>query len=192
MAYCNSALIGGRVFDASQCEFELTPYRADELLRELRAEYFPELRAPIAVMYARIPNLARIFVQGWGSGEPHVIQMSSLLNQPGTPIEVVRHILIHELLHLVVGPGECGGRQVKHTSTFWERERELSPDADLVVSWLFMNFGRQLVFNERQERIDVRKDAYKSYPVLDPKAFAAFRAEQVSASGRQRVLALGF
>ena len=105
-----------------------------------------------------------------------MISLHSLFNHPDTPELVVRHILIHELLHIEIPPrelreGELDPRvsrkkrskpqeklgPISHPAEFWVRERALSPMRLVALKWIFEAFGGRLKYREREEGIWVRR-----------------------------------
>lgn len=157
----------------SQGELELVRFDTTELLREIQRTLFPHLSSNVTCLYGRIPTLGALHRVG---EDRHVISLHSLFNHPDTPQVVVRHILIHELLHIEIPPralreGELDPRisrkkgsepleplgPIAHPSEFWMRERELSPDRLVAMKWIFEAFGGRLKYREREEGIWVRK-----------------------------------
>ena len=157
----------------SQGELELVRFDTTELLREIQRTLFPNISSHVTCHYGRIPTLG--FVQRQGENR-HVISLHSLFNHPDTPELVVRHILIHELLHIEIPPrelreGELDPRvsrkkrgeshekmgPISHPAEFWVRERALSPMRLVALKWIFEAFGGRLKYREREEGIWVRR-----------------------------------
>jgi hypothetical protein len=59
---------------------------------------------------------------------PSLICLHEMLNSPDVPHQVFRHILIHELIHLIVAAREIDGKMTSHLLEFWELEKDFSPD----------------------------------------------------------------
>lgn len=84
-----------------QFEFEQPPFKTSELLTEVRASLFPHLKVDVAVGYSRFDTVAHIQKE---SEQSWLININAVLNHRDTPIEVIRYILTHELLHIEVRP----------------------------------------------------------------------------------------
>ncbi len=157
----------------SQGELELVRFDTTELLREIERTLFPKLSSDVSCHYGHIPNLGCVHKV---SENRYVIVLHSLFNHPDTPEVVVRHLLIHELLHIEIPPrelreGELDPRvsrkkgaepqeplgPIVHPAEFWVRERALSPERLLAMKWIFEAFGGRLKYREREEGIWVRK-----------------------------------
>jgi len=63
------------------------------------------------------------------------IMISSSLDQPQTPSQVLDYVMYHELLHISVGVKRTEQRRCVHTPEFKERERAFS-DIDLAKAYL--------------------------------------------------------
>jgi hypothetical protein len=157
----------------SQGELELVRFDTNGLLREIQRNLFPKTTSQVICHYGHIPTLG--FVQRVGENR-HVISLHSMLNHPETPELVIRHLLIHELLHIEVPPRELRegevdprisrkkGREegealgpILHPAEFWIRERELSPDRIVAMRWVFEAFWGLLQYRTREEEMWVRK-----------------------------------
>lgn len=115
----------------------------------------------IRTCYWKAPALASIQLN-WEEGP--LIQISTLLNEPDTPYEVMEHIIIHELLHIEVPPREIDGKHVSHPPEFWERERALSPQAGKAMEWIFLRFFSDLKIDRKNECLFVKR--YRKAPTL--------------------------
>jgi hypothetical protein len=109
----------------SQGELELVRFDTTEVLREIQRTLFPNISSHVTCHYGRIPTLG--FVQQRGENR-HVISLHSLFNHPDTPELVVRHILIHELLHIEIPP-----RELREGS--WTRECREKSEVNHRRSW---------------------------------------------------------
>ena len=157
----------------SQGELELVRFNTTEILRELQRTIFPKLSCHVTCHYGRIPTLGCVNRVGV---DRYVISVHSLFNHLDTPELVIRHILIHELLHIEIPPrplrdGEVDPRisrkrgevpqepldPIHHPAEFWVRERELSPDRIVAMRWIFEAFGGRLIYRAKEEGIWVRK-----------------------------------
>jgi len=67
------------------------------------------------------------------------IVLHPLLNHPDTPLEVIRFILIHELIHIVIPSVEIEGRQLDHPDSFWALEKQLVPERALYWAWMYIH-----------------------------------------------------
>ena len=157
----------------SQGELELVRFDTNDLLLEIQRSLFPTVTSHVTCHYGRIPTLG--FVQQVAENR-HVISLHSLFNHPETPELVVRHLLIHELLHLEMPARELREGEVDprlsrrrgdapqeplgpivHPAEFWVRERALSPDRSVAMKWIFEAFGARLMYRGKEEEIRVRK-----------------------------------
>ncbi len=84
------------------------------------------------------------------------IVIHSLLNHEDTPMEVIEHILIHELIHLRVGSRMIDGKKVRHPPEFWTMERQVSPNAEMAMAWVFRAFPSVLRHDKEEEKIWVK------------------------------------
>ena len=108
-----------------------TPFSFAGVLDETRAAWFPGLDGEIETRVAALSSLASVWYHRMGF-QRHIVVFHPVLNRPDTPIEVVRFIAKHELVHLHL-PG--GG----HSPGFWEKELEVGPERFAVWSWLHQN-----------------------------------------------------
>ncbi len=89
---------------------------------------------------------------------PPRIYLHSIFNVPWLPIQVMRHVLIHEHLHLVVPRREVEpGIWMSHPPEFWEQERTLVPYADIVWRWVNAEWGRYILHDDDSECVRVRR-----------------------------------
>jgi hypothetical protein len=157
----------------SQGELELVRFDTNGLLREIQRTLFPKITSQVTCHYGHIPTLS--FVERVGENR-YAISLHSMFNHPETPELVIRHMLIHELLHLEVPAralreGEVDPRisrkkgqepqeslgPIAHPAEFWVRERELSPDRIVAMRWIFEAFWGRLEYRAREEQFRVRK-----------------------------------
>lgn len=157
----------------SHGELELVRFDTNGLAREIQCSLFPMVSSHVTCRYGLIPTLG--FVERVGENR-HAISLHSMFNHPDTPELVVRHILIHELLHLEVPPRALREEEldpriskkrrqeaqetlgpIVHPAEFWVRERELSPDRIVAMRWIFEAFRGRLLYQGRSEEIRVRK-----------------------------------
>ena len=75
-----------------------------------------------------------------------------LLNDSRTPIQVCRHIIVHELIHMIIPPRTIDGKLINHPEEFWECEKRISPERNESWRWLNCNFSsciKSIVKSER-------------------------------------------
>jgi hypothetical protein len=87
-----------------------------------------------------------------------LICLHEILNSPDVPEQVFRHILIHELIHLVVAPREVDGKLTAHPPEFWQLESDLSPNRHGTWEWLWVQFSSCLMIDRKNECIKVKRD----------------------------------
>ncbi len=157
----------------SQGELELVRFDTTALLREIQRTLFPKISSHVTCQYGRIPTLGCVHQVG---DNRHVISIHSMFNHPATPEVVVRHLLIHELLHIEIPArelreGELDPRisrkrasepqdplgPINHPAEFWIRERVLSPDRRVAMRWIFEAFRGRLKYSVKDEGLFVRK-----------------------------------
>lgn len=90
------------------------------------------------------------------SGVQPKIVLHPLLNHPDTPLEVVRFILVHELIHIVVPSIKKGDDIIIHSEDFWRMEKELVPERDLYWGWMYFHFCGYV--KHGNEKIKVKKN----------------------------------
>jgi hypothetical protein len=104
----------------------------------VRARTFPDLGREVRVTFAR--SHAPLACISLGS-RLTLITLNRALDGPDTPVEVMAHILTHELIHLEVPRQRIDGRWTTHPPAFWARQAELSPEAPRSEDWIFDNIG---------------------------------------------------
>ena len=113
-----------------------------------------EHRLPKPIVWFRDRNtLASIYV----SELPPLIEIHEILNISALPVWVFDHILLHEFTHLLVPPREVDGKLKFHPPEFWELERCVSPEGNQATEWLFSSFHAELVRDQEEECIRVKR-----------------------------------
>jgi hypothetical protein len=96
----------------------------------------PDFEPNVVIVESR--TLASI----WAEASPPVIELHPLFNVEWLPIEVLKHVLIHEHIHKRIKPREVEpGKMVDHPPEFWELERELSPLRNAAWLWMYAEWG---------------------------------------------------
>lgn len=85
---------------------------------------------------------------GFMGPERHLIVFHPVLNHPQTPVEVVRFIAKHELIHLVYPPAWIDFSLEMHSPAFWAMEAAVGPERFAVWSWIHQNL-RSCAHNTR-------------------------------------------
>ena len=111
----------------------LTPYAFSDVVDEVRSVFFPEIERRVEVRIAAEGPLAFICYHFYGWDE-HMVAFHPILNDPRTPVEVVRFLAKHELTHIVrPGPG--------HPREFWEHEYAIAPERFAAWHWIRENLS---------------------------------------------------
>ena len=131
----------------------------DNLVDEVKSEYFPDLQCDIEIHFMWHDTLA--FIAHLKDRNKAQIVIHIVLNHTNTPPEVFRFIIKHELLHLVIPAREIKGKIKQHPPEFWRREEEISPESELVWNWLWENIWVCLKRRPRLERTDVNHEWQK-------------------------------
>ncbi len=121
------------------------PFSLPELVDELRQTHFPGLTGDIHCGFSTgLDAVAQaiVFADGPYRTLRGVIDVNVALNTPDTPVEVMRGILKHELLHFEVPESEEDGFLTSHPQAFWMRQFELSPEFAPTCEWLVRTYGR--------------------------------------------------
>ena len=121
-----------------QPAFERTSVSIAGVVEEVRARWFPEVAAPVPVFFATHDPLACAITHDRELAFP-AVYYHQVLNHPETPVEVLRFIAKHELIHFVVPPRQRGRFLDPHPPEFWEREDEIAPEARLAWAWIWAN-----------------------------------------------------
>lgn len=125
-----------------------------ELFAGIRAEWFPEISLPVHVFFVHRGPLACIVAEDARA----TIYIHQILNHSETPVEVMRHILKHELLHLRIRHREIDGKQTYHPPEFWEAERAISQERSAAWCWIWINLNDCIRLRRKEERIGVRSN----------------------------------
>ncbi len=131
----------------------------------------PQIPKPLPIFIMERESLASIQT----NCDPPQIQIHPLLNIEWLPIQVMRHILIHEYVHVIV-PGITleDGSYKSHPPEFWEMERNFSLESRRVWSWIYAHFYDILDRDNKAERTVVKRSwrkyqrDYRAQMELDP------------------------
>ena len=104
-------------------EISLFPFNIYRVLAESIKVLPDPVQSTVTIWIEKSDTLA--FIRR-ASGAAEIV-MHPLLNHPETPVEVVRHIVLHELLHLWIRPEEIDGKLVMHPPEFWQAEKRYVP-----------------------------------------------------------------
>lgn len=146
-------------------ELPLTPFDPTEVLEQMRVERVPEVTRPVPCFIGDISPLACMIPDGEGSG---TVLIHSILNNPHTPLMVMKLIATHELLHLVVPHEEIEGKWVSHPPAFWTLENERCPEKKEAWRWIYTRFRFELTVDKEQEAIFVRRNWRRNMDFLSP------------------------
>lgn len=111
------------------------------LVEEVRARYFPGLPGPVPAFFVSGRPLACALIASADELAFPAVYLHQVLNHPDTPIEVLRFIVKHELLHLAMPPLRRGRRVEAHPRTFWEAEQRIAPEAPIAWRWVAANLA---------------------------------------------------
>ena len=145
----------------SQPNLAVTRFDPTEVLRECCRQRFPGLTTRVACYFADEGPLACI-VPVEESGVAR-IYLHNVLNHGSTPGLVVRHLLIHELIHLVLPPRETDGCEEQHPPDFWRVEDALSPEAPVARSWLCDNVPEALLIGAHHECVPPKRSSERCH-----------------------------
>lgn len=126
------------------------------LVEEVRALSFPRVPGPVPVFFATHRPLACAITQPGELAFP-AVYIHQVLNHPETPVEVLRFVVKHELLHLAIPPKRTGRRVQTHPREFWDAEARIAPEALLAWRWVEENLGQCLSKRWRAEGIHVTR-----------------------------------
>lgn len=115
---------------------------------------FPGLDMPINIYFVEDIALACIV----NKNDSADIFIHVLLNDPSTPIQVCKHIVTHELIHLIAPCEMINGKEVSHTPAFWQHEMQMVPERSISSVWIWRNFFLCLRRNKQEEGIRVKKN----------------------------------
>lgn len=136
-----------------QPEFRVVAFDMDALLGEMRALVIPDDPRPVKVFFLVQPTLACIEIM---DDRAH-IKIHAALNHRRTPVEVMRYVLKHELLHMKIRPELIDGKEIGHPPAFWEAEEALVPERRVGGAWLGAAFYPCLKIEKKKERIIVKR-----------------------------------
>jgi hypothetical protein len=137
-----------------KAELGLFSFDVYELFSECQ-NVFPELEDfKIEFWIIRQPSLACIAV----SDESASIIIHPVLNHTQTPIEIMRYIIIHELIHIIIRPREIDGKIIKHSPEFLEKEKELVPERHICWYWVYDTLFDCLKIDNENERTFVKRN----------------------------------
>ena len=122
----------------------------------LRQELFPAVSISPEVIFANGSFLGCI--SHGISKQGSLICLHEILNGPDVPEQVFRHILTHELIHLVVAPRELDGKITTHPPEFWRLEHDLCPERTWIWEWLWDHFHSCLIIDRKNECLKVKRD----------------------------------
>jgi hypothetical protein len=122
----------------------------------LRREFFPTVSISPEVIFTNGSFLGCI--SRTAPAPESLICLHEILNSPDVPEQVFRHILTHELIHLVVAPREVDGKVTTHPPEFWQLENDLCPERSWIWEWLWDNFHSCLLIDKKNECIKVKRD----------------------------------
>ncbi len=121
-----------------QPAFERTIVPIADVVEEVRARWFPEIPGPVPAFFATHEPLACAVTAHHELAYP-AVYYHQVLNHPETPVEVLRFIAKHELIHFVVPPRQRGRFLDPHPPEFWDREAAIAPEARLAWAWIWAN-----------------------------------------------------
>jgi hypothetical protein len=139
-------------------EIPWTRYCIHSLLDETRKQYFPAIEKPVTICFVKQETLANIIF----TPREYQIRMHSLMNHKDTPSEVITVIIKHELLHIRIRPTEINEKMISHPPEFWEAEKLIAPERELIWSWVWVQFYGCLKINKEEEKTLVKKN-WKKY-----------------------------
>jgi len=132
------------------------PYTAFDLrdvMQAVRESAFPEIKLQVDCFYVNYGHLVCICPDE--NAGIATVYLHQVLNHPDTPIEVAATICKHELLHLEIPSREIDGKMTNHPPEFWEKEKTICPEREIVWSWIWWNFGHYLRPIRKRECIKV-------------------------------------
>lgn len=125
----------------TQGELPRVSFEMEALLREVHAEFFQDVPLP-GICFAKTKCIA--YINSRSADAPFIV-INQVFNRRETPIEVIRAIIKHELIHLVIRPRKVETKWVSHPPEFWEMEKRISPESDSMWSFTYLNFCCGLV-----------------------------------------------
>jgi hypothetical protein len=130
---------------------DFLPFSSADLLIAIQGELFADIPHDVRIHFVARGPLACITDQETRAD----IYIHQLLNHSATPSEVIRLIIVHELLHLRIPPVDVQDRVLQHPPQFRAAERELLPDRRDAWAWIWGNLWSCLKIRRRLEQIDV-------------------------------------
>jgi len=143
-------------------EIPWTRYCIHSLLDETRKQYFPAIEKPVTICFVKQETLANIIY----TPSEDQIRIHALMNHKDTPSEVIAFIIKHELLHIRIRPIEIKEKMISHPPEFWEAEKQIAPERELIWSWVWVLFYGCLKRNKEEEKILVKKN-WKKYMMFE-------------------------
>ena len=125
---------------------------------ELLGSIFPFVKVPVRIFFCKNDSLACILKRE----NKAEIFIHLLLNDKATPRQVLRHILAHEIIHLVLPPRILNGKQVVHHDTFRWYENRVVPNKQQSWAWIHYNFSGCLRSDKKAEGTFVKRN-WKDY-----------------------------
>ncbi|MCC7363393.1 MAG: hypothetical protein IT303_03395 [Dehalococcoidia bacterium] len=126
------------------------------LVEEVRSLYFPRVPGPVPVFFAAHRPLACAVTASEELVFP-AVYIHQVLNHPETPVEVLRFIAKHELLHLAIPPKRSGRRVQTHPREFWDAEARIAPESRLAWQWITENLGPCLARSSRAREVHITR-----------------------------------
>ena len=129
----------------------------DEIIKNVFLDRFKD----IDLVFVRQDTLACIVYTIDNSVRPTIF-IHEILNHPNTPVNIISFIIKHELLHLLIDGREINGKYTSHPPEFLETELKISPEYNLMYSWILLNIGFYVKFDKEREGIYIKKN-WKQY-----------------------------
>lgn len=147
-------------------ELSFFSFNVYELLEQCQAK-FPEIsNYEVNFLINRQPTLACI--EHYESSA--MIVLHPILNHNSSPMEVLRFIFMHELLHLIIQPREIDGVIKSHPPEFWEAENKYITDRNMSWYWLYYVLGEALQ-NDHENECTWVKSNWKELMRSDRQSF---------------------
>jgi hypothetical protein len=121
------------------------------LIADVKGETFPQITIHVPYWFVKTSHLAFVTIEN-----PSIF-IHPLLNRSDVPHQIFRHIIVHELLHLVVPSRKVGAKRTDHPPEFWTLEQQLSIDRTVVWDWLYQNFWEVLTADDEEEATKVKR-----------------------------------
>jgi hypothetical protein len=140
-----------------QPSLSFLPFSLPDLLTQVHKEFFRDIAPGVEIVLVDRGPLACIAI------EPRIVFVHNLLNHPETPLEVMRFLCKHELLHLRVPAKEIKGRETSHPPEFWKQETAIAPERGIAWNWVWANFYSCLRRDKKLEGIFVKPNWKSSF-----------------------------